>query len=73
MPTSLEPSENPGSPSFLTTQDLADLLRTTPATVAWWRHTGYGPHGVRVGRRVLYPAGGVRNWLESLNGGGSAS
>jgi len=40
--------------SLLTTNELAELYRTSPATVRYWRHIGYGPKGRKVGRRVLY-------------------
>ncbi len=53
-------------PEYLTTEEVARLCRVTPATVRWRRHVGIGPHGVRVGgRRVLYRASEVRDWIES--------
>ncbi len=51
---------------LLTTADLADMLRTSPATVRYWRHTGYGPLGTKVGRRVLYDRQDVEAWLARL-------
>ena len=39
-----------------TLNEVASHYRTTPATVRYWRHTGYGPRGVKVGTRVLYPS-----------------
>jgi excisionase family DNA binding protein len=42
------------SPEYLTTADVAELLRTAPSTVRYWRHIGEGPPGFKVGRRVLY-------------------
>lgn len=39
---------------YLTTAELADRYRTAEATVRYWRMVGYGPRGIRVGRRVLY-------------------
>jgi len=39
---------------LLTTPEVAERARTTVSTVRYWRHTGQGPHGARVGRRVLY-------------------
>lgn len=38
-----------------TTDDVAKRYRTAPGTVRYWRHIGYGPKGVKNGRRVLYP------------------
>lgn len=40
---------------YLTTADVAARYRTVSSTVRYWRHTGYGPKGIKVGRRVLYP------------------
>jgi hypothetical protein len=39
---------------FMTTSDLAERLKTPQSTVRYWRYTGYGPPGLKVGRRVLY-------------------
>lgn len=39
---------------YLTTHEVATRYRTADATVRYWRMTGYGPKGVKVGRRVLY-------------------
>lgn len=40
---------------YLTLSEVAEHYRTTPATVRYWRHIGYGPRGVKSGARVLYP------------------
>ena len=40
---------------YLTTEELADRYRTAASVVRYWRQIGYGPVGVRVGKRVLYP------------------
>lgn len=39
---------------YLTTAEVALRYRTAESTIRYWRHIGYGPHGVKVGRRVLY-------------------
>ncbi len=54
---------------FMVTEEVAELLRTTPATVRYWRHTGYGPKGRKVGRRVLYDAAEVEAFWEGLRTG----
>jgi hypothetical protein len=51
---------------YLTTEDVALKYRTQPATVRYWRHIGYGPRGVRVGRRVLYPESEVERFDAEL-------
>lgn len=43
-----------GVDAYLTTEDVAARYRTTPSTIRYWRHIGYGPKGIKVGRRVLY-------------------
>lgn len=50
-------------PEWLTTTDLAELVRCPESTVRYWRHLGTGPQGVRVGRRVLYRREAVDAWL----------
>lgn len=44
------------SPQYLTTAEVALRYRTTPGTVRYWRFVGYGPKGIKRGRRVLYDA-----------------
>ena len=51
-------------PRFLTTQEVADLLRTSPETVRYWRSLGRGPASFKTGRRVLYDADAVTAWIE---------
>ena len=54
------------APRYLTTADVAERFRTCPATVRYWRHTGYGPTGARFGRRVLYPLVEVERWEREI-------
>jgi Helix-turn-helix domain len=51
---------------FLTTAEVASRYRTVPETVRYWRHIGYGPLGIKVGRRVLYPVKAVQEWDRKL-------
>jgi excisionase family DNA binding protein len=48
---------------YLTTQEVAERLRTSPDTVRYWRHVGKGPQSFKVGRRVLYPKSAVDEWI----------
>lgn len=48
---------------LMTTEEVADLARTTVATVRYWRQSGLGPPGFKVGRRVLYERREVMQWL----------
>lgn len=50
---------------YLTTEEVAEICRTAPSTVRFWRHAGKGPKGVKKGRRVLYPQSQVEAWLAS--------
>ena len=52
--------------NYMTTAEVATLVRTVPSTVRYWRHVGKGPKSVRVGRRVLYRQQDVENWLGEL-------
>jgi DNA-binding transcriptional MerR regulator len=47
---------------YLTTQEVAAMFRTSPETVRYWRHIGYGPPSFKVGRRVLYEAEQIEQW-----------
>lgn len=48
---------------FLTTEEFAEMARTSASTVRYWRHIGKGPKGVKRGRRVLYSETAVDEWL----------
>lgn len=50
--------------TYMTTAEVAELVRTSPETVRYWRHIGKGPKSFKVGRRVLYAATDVQTWLE---------
>jgi DNA-binding transcriptional MerR regulator len=57
--------------NYLTTDEVARLYRTSPGTVRYWRHIGYGPRGVKVGRRVLYAESDIRAWDIAVRHDGS--
>lgn len=57
----------PAGDALLTTNEVAELLRSSASTVRYWRHTGTGPTGTRVGRRVLYRRRDVDAWLDRLS------
>lgn len=48
---------------FMTTAEVAELLRQPVETVRYWRHVGKGPKSFKIGRRVLYDTGEVEQWL----------
>ena len=43
------------TPDLLTPEEVAALLRVTPATLTYWRKRKTGPAYVKVGRKVRYP------------------
>ncbi|HWI42000.1 MAG TPA: helix-turn-helix domain-containing protein [Nocardioides sp.] len=58
---------------YLTTQEVAEALRTSPETVRYWRHVGKGPKSFKVGRRVLYAIEDVDQFLADAQAAGGAA
>ena len=56
-------NEHPHGHDLLTITEAADLLRTPKATLRYWRHLGTGPRSFRLGRRVLYRADDLHEWI----------
>lgn len=52
-------------PEYMTTAEVAELLRTAPETVRFWRWQGTGPRSFKVGRRVLYARTDVEAFIEA--------
>jgi excisionase family DNA binding protein len=48
---------------YLTTQEVAELLRTPVETCRYWRHVSKGPKSFKLGRRVLYALEDVEAWI----------
>lgn len=51
---------------YMTTNEVAELCRTSVETVRYWRHINAGPRSFKAGRRVLYPTVEVHRWLIDL-------
>lgn len=51
--------------TYMTTSEVADLLRTSPETVRYWRHIGKGPRSFKIGRKVLYDRDEVTGWVQT--------
>jgi excisionase family DNA binding protein len=51
---------------YLTTQEVAEILRTPSETVRYWRHIGKGPQSFKIGRRVLYDRRDVEAFIEDI-------
>lgn len=52
--------------TYMTTAEVAALMRTSPETVRYWRHVGKGPGSFKAGRKVLYERADVEKWLRDL-------
>lgn len=48
---------------FITTTELASILRVPAETVRYWRHADKGPKSFKIGRRVLYAESDVNDWI----------
>jgi excisionase family DNA binding protein len=59
-------------PDYMTTAEVAELLRTSAETVRYWRHVGKGPASFRIGRRVLYVRTDVERFIEEARAAGAA-
>src|SRR3546814_16311674 len=57
-------SETPNASPYITTNELAAIIRKRPEAVRMMRSRGTGPKGTRFGRDVLYLRADVRAWLE---------
>src|SRR4051794_33425807 len=54
---------------YLTTAEVAEVLRTPAETVRFWRHAGKGPKSFKVGRRVLYAVEDVEAFIAEARAG----
>jgi hypothetical protein len=53
---------------YMTTVEVATMLRTSPETVRYWRHVKQGPKSFKVGRRVLYAVEDVQTFINEARG-----
>ncbi|MCW2763607.1 MAG: binding domain, excisionase family [Marmoricola sp.] len=51
---------------YLTTEDVAEWLRTPTETLRYWRHAGKGPKSFKLGRRVLYSRADVEAFVAAV-------
>lgn len=65
----------PGTPvtngeyDILTLAEVAEMTRTNPATLRYWRSVGdSGPKSFKLGRRVLYHRADVEQWIAEADG-----
>lgn len=62
MDQSQAPTAGPHT-ELLTLNEVAEILRTPPATLRYWRHLGTGPDSFRLGRRVMYRRDDLDHWV----------
>ncbi len=62
-----------GSPEYMTTSEVAEMLRTSPESVRFWRHVGKGPRSFKIGRRVLYAREDVRAFIAGARDAGGST
>jgi hypothetical protein len=54
------------APQFLTSAELAELLRVQPQTIRRWRREGPGPAYIkRAINRILYPTWAIDEWMRT--------
>ncbi len=53
---------------FLTEDELAKELAVAKKTLHRWNKEGRGPKRTKIGRRVVYRRGSVREWLAGCEG-----
>jgi len=58
-------------PRFMTTSEVAELLRMPTESVRFWRHSGKGPASFKVGRRVLYAVEDVEAFVAAAKASGT--
>jgi hypothetical protein len=58
-----------GDYDILTLAEVAEMTRTNPATLRYWRSMGdCGPKSFKLGRRVLYHRADVEQWIAEADG-----
>ncbi len=50
---------------YLTTAELAELLKVPVRTIEDWRYRGEGPPAIKIRGTLRYPKRRVREWLEA--------
>ncbi|WP_024366182.1 helix-turn-helix transcriptional regulator [Arthrobacter sp. TB 26] len=48
-----------------TMDEVAEMLRKSPAQLRWMRHNGTGPKSAKLGGRVMYREQDVIDWVNA--------
>ena len=51
--------------TFITEQQVAEILQVAKKTLRDWRYRRYGPKYFKIGSRVLYQAQPIQEWIGS--------
>lgn len=53
---------------FMTAEELAEYLRTTPGTVYTWKSMGIIPPGCvrKIGRKLLFVTEKIESWIDKV-------
>jgi predicted DNA-binding transcriptional regulator AlpA len=54
-----------GPMKLLTIDEVAEMLRKSPAQLRWMRHNGTGPKSAKLGGRVMYREQDVIDWVNA--------
>lgn len=50
---------------LMTIDEVAEMLRKSPAQLRWMRHNGSGPKSAKLGGRVMYREQDVIDWVNA--------
>jgi excisionase family DNA binding protein len=50
---------------YMTVQEVAERVRSTPGAVYQWRSRGEGPQAIRMGKRLLFRPADVEAWISA--------
>lgn len=50
---------------FMTVRQVSVYLNISPNTLNYWRRTGRGPRGVRMGKVLRFRRSAVEEWIQS--------
>ncbi len=54
--------------TFLTTAEVAAILRTPESSLRAWRHAGKGPIAIKLGKRTVYAESDLVAWIAERRG-----
>ena len=68
MPTTEIPaiSADEADDQLLTEKEAAQVIGFKPATLRCWRSDGKGPKAKKIGHRVRYTRGALKEWVQGL-------